>query len=247
MTSTYFANTNTKIRKFKGKSCSVQPQSGLYLIQKGNSKFFEGRMRFPFNTSGKLISIPIGIFEKDVLLKDALEKWYSIKTWSKENNKNPKLFRKEEEEKVSDKTFKEVADEWFNFVYKNKVKERTFNDRKNKFNQVLRYIGEEKLITDLQRDKKGRQYFSIMLKTIFPDAPVQLTRVRQLISWIFDYSEDEEYIEQDQNPLYKKFQWETGNKRKISDKTFAKTITKNSWGMLPEFIQSVNENACNAS
>ena len=29
MTSTYFANTNTKIKKFKGKSCSVQPQSGL--------------------------------------------------------------------------------------------------------------------------------------------------------------------------------------------------------------------------
>ena len=57
----------------------------------------------------------------------------------------------------------------------------------------------------------------------------------------------EEYIKEDQNPLYKKFQWETGNKRKISDKTFAKTITKNSWGMLPEFIQSVNENACNAS
>ena len=60
-------------------------------------------MRFPFNSSGKLISIPIGIFKKDVLLKDALEKWYSIKTWSKENNKDPKLFGKEEEEKVSEK------------------------------------------------------------------------------------------------------------------------------------------------
>ena len=72
MTSTFFANTNTKIRNFKGKSCSVQPQSGLYVINKGNSKFLEGRMRFPFNSSGKLISIPIGIFERDVLLKDAL-------------------------------------------------------------------------------------------------------------------------------------------------------------------------------
>ena len=40
MTSTFFANTNPKIRKFKGKSCSVQPQSGLYVINKGNSKFF---------------------------------------------------------------------------------------------------------------------------------------------------------------------------------------------------------------
>jgi len=227
MTSTYFANTNTKIRNLKeDKSYPVLPKSGLNVVKRGKSKYFEGRMRFPFNASGKKIAIPIGVFEKDLFVKDAIEKWYSIKLWSKENNKDPKLFGIEEEEKANEKTFKEVADEWFNFVYKNKVKERTFNDRKNKFNQVLRYIGEEKLITDLQRDKKGRQYFSIMLKTIFPDAPVQLTRVRQLISWIFDYSEDEEYIEQDQNPLYKKFQWETGNKRKKSEKTFAKTIPK---------------------
>lgn len=247
MTSTYFANTNTKIRKFKGKSCSVQPQSGLYVINKGNSKFFEGRMRFPFNSSGKLISIPIGIFKKDVLLKDALEKWYSIKTWSKENNKDPKLFGKEEEEKVSEKTFKEVAEDWLDNDYKNKVKERTYQDRRNKFNQILRYIGEEKLIADLERDKGGREYFKKLLKDVFPNSPVQLTRCRQLIGWIFDHAEEERYIKKDENPLFKKFGWETGNRRRISEKTFAKTITKNSWGMLPEFIQSVNENACNAS
>ena len=147
---TYFANTNTKIRKFKGKSCSVQPQSGLYVINKGNSKFFEGRMRFPFNSSGKLISIPIGIFERDVLLKDALEKWYSIKNWSKENNKNPKLFGKEEEEKVSDKTFKEVALEYLEEVFKPQCKERTYQDRANKINQMLQFIGNEKLISDLE-------------------------------------------------------------------------------------------------
>ena len=246
MTFTYFANTNTKIRKFKGKSCSVQPQSGLYVINKGNSKFFEGRMRFPFNSSGKLISIPIGIFKKDVLLKDALEKWYSIKTWSKENNKDPKLFGKEEEEKVSEKTFKEVAEDWLDNDYKNKVKERTYQDRRNKFNQILRYIGEEKLIADLERDKGGREYFKKLLKDVFPNSPVQLTRCRQLIGWIFDHAEEERYIKKDENPLFKKFGWETGNRRRISEKTFAKTITKNSWGMLPEFIQSVNENACNA-
>ena len=247
MTSTYFVNTNTKIRKFKGKSCSVQPQSGLYVINKGNSKFFEGRMRFPFNSSGKLISIPIGIFKKDVLLKDALEKWYSIKTWSKENNKDPKLFGKEEEEKVSEKTFKEVALEFLEEVFKPKNKERTYQDRANKINQMLKFVGDEKLISDLEIEKDGRKYISNMLKTLFHDSPVQLTRCRQLLNQIFNYAEDETFIKPNQNPVLKKFQWETGNQRKISDKTFAKTITKNSWGMLPEFIQSVNENACNAS
>jgi len=248
MISTYFANTNTKIRNLKeDKSYPVLPKSGLNVVKRGKSKYFEGRMRFPFNSSGKKIAIPIGVFEKDLLLKDAIEKWYSIKTWSKENNKNPKLFGREEEEKVSDKTFKEVALEFLEEVYKPQNKERTYQDRANKINQMLKFIGDEKLISDLGIEKDGRKYISNMLKTLFHDSPVQLTRCRQLLNQIFNYAEDETFIRQNQNPVFKKFQWETGNKRKISDKTFAKTITKNSWGMLPEFIQSVNENSCNAS
>ena len=155
MTSTYFANTNPKIRKFKGKSCSVQPQSGLYVINKGNSKFFEGRMRFPFNASGQKISIPIGVFERDILVEDAIHKWHEIKVWSKNNNKNPKLFGIEEEEKASDKTFKEVALEFLEDVFKPKNKERTYQDRANKINQMLKFIGDEKLISDLEIEKDG--------------------------------------------------------------------------------------------
>jgi integrase len=67
------------------------------------------------------------------------------------------------------------------------------------------------------------------------------------MSWIFGYAEREEYIQQDQNPLYIKFDWETGTKRRVSDKTFADTITSKSWGMLPEFLKTVNENECNGS
>ena len=115
---------------------------------------------------------------------------------SKNNNKNPKLFGTEEEEKASDKTFHFVAEEWFNDVYKHKVKERTYNDRRNKFNQILKYIGEDKLITDLERDKKGRTYCKNMLKSLFPNSPVQLTRCRQLMGWIFRFAEREEYIKE---------------------------------------------------
>ena len=164
-----------------------------------------------------------------------------------ENNKNPRLFGQGEEDKTSEKTFKEVAEEWFNDVYKNKVKEKTYNDRENKINQMIKFIGDEKLISDLEIEKDGRKYISNLLKTFFINSPVQLTRCRQLLNQIFDYAEDETYIRPNQNPVLKKFQWETGNQRKISDKTFANTITKNSWGMLPEFLQSVNKNACNGS
>ena len=205
MTSTFFANTNTKIRGLKeDKSYPVIPKSGLNVIKRGKSKYFEGRMRFPCNTSGKKISIPIGVFEKDLYVKEAIEKWYSIKLWSKENNKNPKLFGIEEEEKANEKTFKEVALEFLEEVYKPKNKERTYQDRKNKINQILKFIGDEKLISDLEIEKDGRKYISNMLKTLFHNSPVQLTRCRQLLSQIFNYAEDETYIRPNQNPVFKK-------------------------------------------
>ena len=107
MTSTFFANTNSKIRKLKeDRSYSVQYNSGLSVVKRGKSKYFQGRMRFPYNSSGKKETINIGVFEKDILVEDAIEKWYAIKLWSKENNKNPKLFGQKEEEKITEKTFK---------------------------------------------------------------------------------------------------------------------------------------------
>ena len=246
MTSTFFADTNTKIRKLKeDRNYPVQNKSGLSLIKRGNSKYFVGAIRFPFNKDGNKITVPIGVFEKDILVEDAIDRWHEIKMWSKKNNKNPKLF--EEEVKISDKTFKEIAEEYMETVYKNKVKENVFEDRQNKLNQMLRYIGEDTLIADLEIDKGGRLYIKKMLQSVFATAPVQLTRCRQLVSWIFNYAEEETYIRPNQNPVLKKFQWETGNKRVVSKKTFADTITSKSWGLLPEFLQSVNENACNGA
>ena len=245
MTSTFFADTNPKIRKLKeNKIYPVQSKSGLYVIKRGTSKYFEGRIRFPFNSSGKKISIPLGVFEKEILVEGAMDKWHEMKLWSKSNNKNPKLFGQEEEEKVSQKTFKEVALEYLEEVYKPKNKVRTYNDRANKLNQMLKYMGDDLLISDLEIEKGGRLFCSNMLKTLFLKSPVQLTRCRQLLNWIFSYAEDETFIRPNQNPVFKKFGWETGNKKVVSKKTFAKTITKNSWGLLPEFLQSINENAC---
>ena len=42
MTSTYFANTNTRIRNLKeDKSYPVLPKSGLNVVKRGKSKYFE--------------------------------------------------------------------------------------------------------------------------------------------------------------------------------------------------------------
>ena len=45
MTSTFFANTDSKIRKLKeDKSYPVSPNSGLSVIKRGKSRYFQGRM-----------------------------------------------------------------------------------------------------------------------------------------------------------------------------------------------------------
>ena len=105
------AQTNKSIRQIKKNGThSVLKGSGLYLRVKDNSKYFEGRLNFPFNKNGKKISVQVGIFEKEILRDEALTKWFEIKEWSKTNNKNPKLFHQENEERESEKTFKEVSD-----------------------------------------------------------------------------------------------------------------------------------------
>ena len=245
-----FLNTDPKIANLKEDgSYSVQDRSGLQLIKRGNSKYFVGNLRFPFNRSGKNIPVPIGVFEKDIFVDDALEKWKIIKKWSKENNKSPKLFGQDLVEE-STKTFREVAEEYMQNVYRTKVQENVFKDRQNKLNQMLNFIGDEALIDEFEIDKGGRVFMKKMLQTVFhydtpKYAPVQLTRCRQLISWIFNYAEDETYLKENQNPLAKKFAWETGTEKTVSEKTFADTIKKNSWGEVPEFLNTVNENLCN--
>ena len=146
MTSTFFADTNSKIRKIKkDKTYPVQNRSGLSLVKRGNSKYFVGSLRYPFTKEGQKVFVPIGVFEKEILVEDAKTKWHTIKTWSRENNKNPNLFG-QEEKKISEKTFSEIAEEYMETVYKQKVKEKVFADRTNKLNQMLKFIGDDYLI-----------------------------------------------------------------------------------------------------
>ena len=69
---------------------------------------------------------------------------------------------------------------------------------------MLKFIGDEKFISDLEIEKDGRKYISNMLKTLFHNSPVQLTRCRQLLNQIFNYAEDETFIRPNQNPVLKK-------------------------------------------
>ena len=87
MTSTYFANTNTKIKKFKGKSCSVQPQSGLYVVPTPIGNLSDITIR-----SLKILSSVDLIMSEDTRVTKKLTSKYGIKSkiqsFHKFNSKN---------------------------------------------------------------------------------------------------------------------------------------------------------------
>ena len=72
---------------------TVLEGSGCFLITEphpSKSKRFEMRMRYPFNKNGKMIYIPLGVWDKDIKsTEDAISKTQTIKNWSKINNQNP--------------------------------------------------------------------------------------------------------------------------------------------------------------
>ena len=80
--------------------------------------------------------------------------------------------------------------EWIYDIYKNNVKEKKYKDRENKILHMIKFSGNEKLISDLEIEKDDRKYIANLLKTSFINSPFQLTRCRQLLNQIFDYAED---------------------------------------------------------
>ena len=214
--------TDTKIASIKEDgSHKVQERSGLYLIKRGNSKYFEGKF--------KKKTYPLGAWNKNV--KEILEKWISFK-----NNPTPQPIE------GAPKTLGELCSAFMEEVYKPKNKERTWRDRQNKLNQMLNYFGEETLTSEFELRNGGRQKIKKMLKVVFESngSHDQLRRCRQFLKQIFEFGESEEYFPTDQNPVFKKFDWE-GLKHEKRGNAHIK------WKDVSPFLQSINENSCNAS
>ena len=150
--------TDTKIASInKDGSHKVQDRSGLYLIKRGNSKYFEGKF--------KKKTYPLGAWNKNV--KKVLESWISFK-------KNPTPLPIEN----APKKLGELCNLFMEEVYKPKTKERTWRDRQNKINQMLKYLGEETLITEFESRNGGKQKIKKMLKDLYEsnDSHNQLVR-----------------------------------------------------------------------
>lgn len=125
--------------------------SGCFLITEpkpSKSKRFEMRMRFPFNKSGKMVYLPLGVWGKDIQsTEDAISKTQTIKNWSKINNKNPKLYSlRNQHHQNQDITLSQVVDSYLE-NHKKKVVHRTYETSVGRLNQILEYFGGDISIT----------------------------------------------------------------------------------------------------
>ena len=223
---------------------SVQEGSGCFLITEPsplNSKRFILRMRYPFNKDGRLVDIPLGSWGKEInSVQEVIRLSETVKRWSKVNNLNPKEYKNRLDKKIIEKTLEEVFESYME-IHKQKVKEVTWVVTQNRLNQMLRFYGNNKKLSDFELRNGGRQLVIQMMKPMIKNGSVeQSSRCRRLLGQVFNHCEDRGWMEYGQNPSSRKTDEETINRKKRSNPTL-------NWKEVPDFLKVVSENKCDGT
>ena len=232
--------TIKEIRKYphlqKRQTTSVQKNSGLSLIvenEKNQCKRFEGLIRH----NKKLIHVPLGVFGNDIKtqqhLNSLLKTWDDIKDWVKTTGNHPKDYFRKDELLKSQVTLKELFDDFLEH-YKVSRSNRTYVDRKNKFNQIIKFLGEETSVSDLEWDRGGRKKIRTFLKTIKSRGKHYHTiRIRSLLNQCFQYGERNQLFTRGQNPCSEPFDFESVGYEPKNNPSIK-------WEEVPELFEKIN-------
>ena len=225
---------------------------GLYLIvesisRAANSKSFIGRIRFPYERTGKQIEVRIGVYGKGInqySLKEAKEEWLRLRKISKQENKDPRDIQKEEKginsyKKSPTKTLGKVIE----IFWEEKVDEwatTTADDYKNKIhNQILPVLGANTPIDAFDWENDGRTKLLDLKKGIENrGSKSQADKVFMLCRMIFDFAIDRRWMK-DQNPARTSTNNRSKNKKEKNPSL--------DWEELPMFFNAFEENEPNAN
>ena len=226
----------------KRKYVKVQDGSGLYLVVenlKNKCKRFEGLMRYPKgSTKNTRVYLPVlgKEIQKQKDLNNLLTLWDEIKDWSKSTGKNPNDYFKKDEIVKSQVTLRELVDDFLEH-YKVSKSNRTYSDRKNKFNQIIRSLGEDTSVTDLEWDRGGRKRIRTFLKTIKSRGKHNHTiRIRSLLNQCFQYGERNQLFTRGQNPCSEPFDFENVGYEPKNNPSIK-------WEEVPELFEKVNSSS----
>ncbi len=170
----------------------VQPNAS----GKGHLRYFVGRTRH----LGKQLEVRIGPYGKedgDYTLKEARDKWAELRLWAKENQRDPRDWKRqreaEQQKQQEAPTIEVMANKWLGSV----GNERTRKDYANKLhNQILPQLGAQRPITDFSFDNARREVLSVMESYKSRGKAVSATRAMQLMRSVFALAIDEGWLKE---------------------------------------------------
>jgi len=226
----------------------IQDGSGLYLVVEKlprNCKRFFGKTYFIKGRNGKKGEVSFGVWGKDVKTKkdiqDILGKWKDQKKWSEDNKKHPKYWNERNQTNLSSKSLKDVFDSFIEFQ-KLVVKEVTWKDRKNKLNQILNYFGESTPLSEFECGRESVEkvmgMYDFLSKGIHGQGAIDhAKRCRSLLKLVFDFAEQEGWMEE--NPVRPNKRVGLGHIKKSNP-----TIK---WDEVPELMKSIDQYSSKSS
>ena len=220
-----------RLGKGTRKDFVVLEGSGLYLRRQGASKRFIGRKRY----AGKTIDVPLGKWKVDFNNPlEALKKWNEIIKWSATFNQNPKKFFDQPTEKKSDKTLHDAFDYFLKNQKKN-VKERTYENDRNRCIQMEKFYGKDTLLNLFEIDNLGKGKIVEFIEHMNQNnSPYQGHRCRRLLNKVFTLSIEKGWMRDNQNPARDKLSIELSGYTPKCNKYLE-------WNEIPDFLKAINE------
>jgi len=235
---------------------------GLYVIveplenkKSSRGKSFVGNMRYPAGRKGKQIDIRIGVYGKGngrISLKKAKTEWERLRSWSRENNRDPRDLQKEEKKSLilnssgelkELTTLRHVVDLYFELSTN---RPSTKKDDRYKFdNQIIPELGKDTPITFLGWDnfyagRTGRQAILNVVKKIEKrGSKNQAKKVMAKMKVFFDFAIERGLLERNQNPAIAAKSVGSGHIKKNNPSI--------SWSEIPQLLKDLNENKANGS
>ena len=249
--------TDSQIRALKATDKRQKPSCGDSLcllvepISKGGGKSFVGRMRFPPGRDNPVVDVRIGVYGKGPgkwSLKEAKDEWSAIKTWSRENNRDPRDRKREQNrafiQRATSPTFEQACEsylsEWTSANNQGKKEYRNLL-----WNQVLPEFGVKTPVEQLSWDyqhpggKTSRELMVDYLGRIRRKAPTSAIKQQMVLKGVFENAIRKGWMGRDQNPALNVTSPKDKSSHKVQHHPYP------FWDQLPEFFEVFAQNKAN--
>ena len=211
--------SDSQVRAFKATDKRQKASCGdsLFLvvepISKGGGKSFMGRIRFPPGRTSSVVDVRIGVYGKGTgkwSLKEARDEWELIRTWSRENNKDPRDRKREQKQVLVQErespTFEQASEsylsEWTSANAQGKKEYRNLL-----WNQIMPHFGAKTPVGHLSWDhehkggKTTRELMEDYFTRVRKRAPTSAKKQQMVLKGVFENAIRKGWMRRDQNPV----------------------------------------------